>query len=52
MYVTKLFFLFMCHIFSLNKQGTDIVVVVGMLHCNGVARWLLSGEDPLQPDEL
>lgn len=28
-------------------QGTDVVVVVGMLHCNGVARWLLSGVDPL-----
>ena len=28
--------------------GKDIVVVIGMLHCNGVARWLLSGVDPLQ----
>jgi hypothetical protein len=28
-------------------QGTDVVVVIGMLHCNGVARWLLSGADPL-----
>ena len=27
--------------------GKDIVVVIGMLHCNGVARWLLSGVDPL-----
>ncbi|KAJ1418079.1 hypothetical protein B484DRAFT_453781 [Ochromonadaceae sp. CCMP2298] len=27
--------------------GSDVVVVVGMLHCNGVARWLLSGQDPL-----
>ena len=26
--------------------GKDIVVVIGMLHANGVARWLLSGEDP------
>ena len=24
----------------------DIVVVVGMLHCNGVARWVMSGSDP------
>lgn len=29
-------------------QGEDIVVVIGMLHCNGVARWLLSGVDPLK----
>ena len=29
-------------------QGQDIVVVIGMLHCNGVARWLLSGFDPLE----
>jgi hypothetical protein len=28
--------------------GKDIVVVIGMLHCNGVARWLLSGVDPLK----
>ena len=28
-------------------QGQDIVVVIGMLHCNGVARWLLSGVDPM-----
>jgi hypothetical protein len=28
-------------------QGQDIVVVIGMLHCNGVARWLLSGLNPL-----
>ena len=26
--------------------GKDIVVVIGLLHSNGVARWLLSGEDP------
>jgi hypothetical protein len=31
---------------GVNLQGTDVVVVVGMLHCNGVARWLLSGLDP------
>lgn len=24
----------------------DIVVVIGMLHANGVARWLMSGKDP------
>eukprot|EP00596_Hydrurales_sp_CCMP1899_P010539 CAMPEP_0119051844 /NCGR_PEP_ID=MMETSP1177-20130426/73324_1 /TAXON_ID=2985 /ORGANISM="Ochromonas sp, Strain CCMP1899" /LENGTH=327 /DNA_ID=CAMNT_0007031183 /DNA_START=501 /DNA_END=1484 /DNA_ORIENTATION=- len=30
----------------------DIVVVIGMLHCNGVARWLLSGIDPLNPGFL
>jgi len=28
--------------------GSDIVVVIGMLHCNGVARWLISGLDPTQ----
>ena len=26
--------------------GKDVVVVIGLLHANGVARWLLSGEDP------
>lgn len=26
---------------------SEIVCVVGMLHCNGVARWLASGEDPI-----
>eukprot|EP00607_Mallomonas_marina_P004587 CAMPEP_0182425948 /NCGR_PEP_ID=MMETSP1167-20130531/12436_1 /TAXON_ID=2988 /ORGANISM="Mallomonas Sp, Strain CCMP3275" /LENGTH=274 /DNA_ID=CAMNT_0024607051 /DNA_START=616 /DNA_END=1440 /DNA_ORIENTATION=+ len=25
----------------------EIVVVIGMLHCNGVARWLMSNVDPL-----
>ena len=30
--------------------GKDIVVVIGMLHCNGVARWLLSGVDPMTFD--
>lgn len=25
----------------------EIVVVIGMLHCNGVARWLMSGVPPL-----
>lgn len=30
--------------------GKDIVVVIGMLHCNGVARWLLSGVDPMAFD--
>jgi pheromone shutdown protein TraB len=24
----------------------DVVVVIGMLHCNGIARWLMSGQDP------
>jgi hypothetical protein len=24
----------------------DIVVVIGMLHCNGIAKWLMSGIDP------
>ena len=28
-------------------KGSDVVVVIGMLHCNGVARYLLSGVDPL-----
>lgn len=28
--------------------GSEIVAVVGMLHCNGVARYLLSGKNPLQ----
>jgi hypothetical protein len=28
-------------------QGSEVVVVIGMLHCNGVARHLLSGVDPL-----
>ena len=27
----------------------DIVVVIGMLHLNGVAMWLMSGEAPEQP---
>lgn len=27
--------------------GQEIVVVIGMLHCNGVARWLMSGVPPL-----
>lgn len=27
--------------------GQDIVCVLGMLHCNGVARYLLSGKDPM-----
>lgn len=26
----------------------DIAVVIGMLHCNGVARWILSGLNPLE----
>jgi len=32
--------------------GSEVVVVIGMLHCNGVARWLLSGEDPLLEESL
>ena len=26
--------------------GKDVVVVIGMLHCNGIARWLMSGKEP------
>jgi len=29
-----------------RHKGEEIVVVIGMLHANGVARWLLSGKDP------
>jgi pheromone shutdown protein TraB len=29
-------------------KGKDIVVVIGMLHCNGVARWLTLGDEPLK----
>jgi len=29
-----------------SKPGSEVVVVIGMLHANGVARWLLSGKDP------
>ena len=29
-----------------SKPGAEVVVVIGMLHANGVARWLLSGKDP------
>eukprot|EP01038_Epipyxis_sp_PR26KG_P009989 gene9989-13441_t len=28
--------------------GEEIVVVIGMLHCNGVARWLLSDKDSME----
>ena len=31
-----------------KSPNKDIVVVIGMLHCNGVGRWLLSGQDPLE----
>jgi len=30
-----------------DHPGQTIVVVIGMLHANGVARWLLSGADPV-----
>ena len=26
--------------------GKDVVVVIGMSHCNGIARWLMSGIEP------
>ena len=29
-----------------DYSNKDIVVVVGMLHCNGLARWIMSGVDP------
>ena len=31
---------------ALKYPKKDIVVVIGMLHNNGVARWILSGQDP------
>lgn len=31
----------------LDYPGGNVVVVIGMLHCNGVGRWLMSGVDPL-----
>ena len=31
---------------ALASPNEEIVVVVGMLHCNGVGRWLLSEVDP------
>jgi hypothetical protein len=31
---------------ALANPDSEVVVVIGMLHCNGVARWLLSGVDP------
>jgi pheromone shutdown protein TraB len=34
---------------SRKFPGKDIVVVIGMLHLNGVAMWLMSGEAPEQP---
>jgi hypothetical protein len=33
-------------------RGKDIVVVIGMLHCNGVARWLTAGDEPLKYADL
>eukprot|EP01039_Chlorochromonas_danica_P004339 gene4340-4760_t len=32
--------------------GKEVVAVVGMLHCNGVAKWIISGRDPLSLSEL
>ena len=32
-------------------KGEDLVVVIGMLHANGVARYLLAGVDPMQYKE-
>ena len=29
-------------------KGKDLVVVIGMLHANGVARYLLAGADPME----
>lgn len=31
---------------ALEQPNRELVVVIGMLHCNGVGRWLLSGVDP------
>jgi len=31
--------------------GSEVVVVIGMLHCNGVAKYLASGVDPLAVDK-
>lgn len=32
--------------------NSQIVVVIGMLHCNGVAKWLLSGLNPLDSKDV
>ena len=51
LFILHLYFLTFWYCTTLNcivLQGEDIVVVIGMLHCNGVARWLLSGVDPLK----
>ena len=31
-----------------ESPNKDMVVVIGMLHCNGVGRWLLSGQEPVE----
>ena len=36
---------------ALASPNQELVVVVGMLHCNGVGRWLLSGVDPFAFEE-
>lgn len=36
---------------ALASPNQELVVVVGMLHCNGVGRWLLSGVDPFVFEE-
>lgn len=36
---------------ALELPNQELVVVIGMLHCNGVGRWLLSGVDPYAFEE-
>ena len=35
-----------------ESPDKDIVVVIGMLHCNGVGRWLLSGQEPAEFEKI